>query len=148
MVTDVERESSTMRRSSTKARAVYKKFPSCRTSTGWFIEWCCFSRESDIEENLGIGVSIYFKQVKSLICMLFVCTLLSLPSYFLFWSARSHLNPADDFNEFILALSLGSLGEQQSNTSQLDLQLESQRLEMFCETGVIGQPLKFGAAEI
>lgn len=68
-------------------------------------------RESDIEENLGIGVSIYFKQVKSLICMLFVCTLLSLPSYYIFWSARSHDNPADGFNELILALSLGSLGE-------------------------------------
>ena len=55
--------------------------------------------------------------------MLFVCTFLSLPSYFLFWSARSHLSPADDNDDLIFALSLGSLGEQESNLQELNLKL-------------------------
>jgi len=57
--------------------------------------------------------------------MLFVCTLLSLPSYFLFWSARRHLDPSENLNDLILALSLGSLGEQTINLNELDLHLDS-----------------------
>jgi len=61
LVTDVERETSIKRRKSSKAFAVYKNFPTCSTNTGWFVDWCCMSRESDIESNLGLGISIYFK---------------------------------------------------------------------------------------
>ena len=80
--------------------------------------------------------------------MLLLCTFLSLPSYFLFWSARSHLNPSDDFDEMILALSLGSLGEEESSLIELDIKEEQQHVEMFCETGVIGRVTRFGIAMV
>lgn len=123
IVSEVENETKYMRRKSNKIKAVYRNFTYCGTSTGWFIDWCCMRRDSEIESNLGMGIAIYFKQLKSLICMLFICTLLSLPSYFLFWGARSHMSMENNFDEVMLALSLGSLGEQFSYVNQLELRL-------------------------
>ena len=38
------------------------KFPVCSTNTGWFPFICCIkSTHSDIADELGLGLSIYFK---------------------------------------------------------------------------------------
>ena len=78
--------------------------------------------------------------------MLLTCTLLSLPAYCLFWTGYSRGDPRENFNEIILALSLGSLGDQIQHVNELDLSLNTQSLALFCETGVIGTLTKHGVA--
>lgn len=97
-------------------------------------------------------MAIYFKQLKSLICMLMAFTFLSLPAYLLFWSGSLQNNPDTSggvsFYDFILSLSLGNLGEKAWNINELDFQLDQQKVEMFCETGVIGEISKHGIAMV
>lgn len=100
-------------------------------------------------------MSIYFKQLKTIGFMLIACTLLSLPAYLLFWHGANSRNPdaasslsLSSFNDLILAVSLGSLGEKISYINELDLLKANQRVEIFCETGVIGQINKHGIAKI
>ena len=66
---------------------VFEPFPVWGTSTGWFDDRCRSSRHSDIQERLGVGISIYFKQLKTLILMFFVFTVLSIPAFVIFSSA-------------------------------------------------------------
>ena len=68
---------------------VYEKFPVCGTSTGWFAEQCGTSRDTELSV-LGVGISTYFKQLKTLVVMLLVFTLFSIPAMVLFWSAGKH----------------------------------------------------------
>jgi len=104
----------------------FEKFPACGTSTGWFINcFCCSrvccSRQSDIEQELGVGVSIYFKQLKNMIVMLYLFTLLSLPAYALFWSGKTLNNPIKQaeksmsFPNFVATISLANVGDATKN---------------------------------
>ena len=97
----------------------FKPFPCCGTKIGWFCSCCCCcSKKSDISGELGTGVSIYFKQMKNLIILLFICTLLSMPAYVLFYSGRTLNNPDTqvegqgfEFDSFLGSLSLANIGE-------------------------------------
>ena len=131
----------------------FKPFSPCFSSTGWFCTCCC--RQSKIQRELGVGVSIYFKQLKNLVIILFLCTLLSLPAYALFWSGRSLNNPdkiSEDqklsltVNTFIASISLANLGEKSININKLELSKPTQGTEMFCETGKIGRISSYGIA--
>lgn len=89
----------------------YVKFPVCKTRTGWFH---CSKEytQSDIAEELGLGISIYFKQLKSLLIMLTVCTLLSIPSFILF-SQGGYNDASDGFRDtksVFAILTLGNIG--------------------------------------
>ena len=46
----------------------YAHFPICKTNTGWFH---CSTEytHSEIDDELGLGISIYFKQLKALTIM-------------------------------------------------------------------------------
>ena len=136
-------------------KVVYEKYEICGTDTGSFTSICCNdqSRQSSISENLGAGMSIYFKQLKTLVCMFIAFTVLSIPAFILFWSGKSHNgNLLNDqsiaFNDLILALSLGNLGERALNINELDLYRRQQHIEMFCDTGVIGEITKHGIAMV
>ena len=117
------------RSQSEKAReTTFSKFPLCKTSTGWFCSChrCCCFRRSKIQENLGVGVSIYFKQLKNLIILMCICTLLSMPAFVLFWSGRSLNNPDTQegsmtLDIFIASLSLANLGEKSINLNVIQL---------------------------
>ena len=103
---------------------------------------------------MGVGVSIYFKSLKNMIIILLLCTLFSAPAYVLFWSGFTLNNPnttADEtfsFPNFIASLSLANIGELAVNVNQLELYEDqdgdqnirsSMNIEMFCDTGFIGQ---------
>lgn len=65
---------------------------------------------------MGVGVSIYFKQLKNLIVITFLCTLFSMPAFILFWSGNLLNNPDTtvdgiNFNTFIASISLANLGD-------------------------------------
>ena len=66
---------------------MYVKFPVCRTKTGYF-KCRATTSDSEIADELGLGLTIFFKQLKWLSFFLIVCTILSIPSYILFWSGN------------------------------------------------------------
>lgn len=137
-----------------RTRTVYEKMSVCGTGTGWFTKGCGHERSGSLQKaNLGVGIGIYFKQLKTLMCMLMVCTILSVPAFVLFWSGQSQGSKSTSsqdltFSDFILGLSLGNLGEQAINTVQLDFADWRQKVELFCETGVIGKINRHGIAMI
>lgn len=60
----------------------YKEYPICRTKTGGHL--CCkMFRKSDLDE-IGIGISLYFKMLKSLMVLFVIATILSIPAYVYF----------------------------------------------------------------
>ena len=69
------------------AETVYERFPVCSTQIGWFSNKCKSTRHSEIQERLGVGMSIYFKQLKTLTLMFFVFIVLSIPAFIIFSSA-------------------------------------------------------------
>ena len=92
---------------------VYTKFPVWGTNTGWFHCSADYT-VSDIAEELGIGISIYFKQLKCLVFMLLVCTILSIPSYVMFWYGEAQFsNGIQASKSFFASLTLGNLGQSQ-----------------------------------
>jgi len=95
-----------------------------------------------------VGISIYFKQLKTLVCMLVACSVFSLPAFYLFWASSQHKTPQENFDETMLALSLGSLGEPVTFINELDLSRASQPVQLFCETGVIERLTKHGVAVV
>ena len=95
---------------------------------------------------MGVGVSIYFKQLKNLIVILVLCTLLSLSAYTLFWSGYTINNPDTQVegstlsvDKLIASLSLANIGERLIKYNELSLSNERQSAELFCETGAIGK---------
>ena len=89
------------------------KYPLCSTKTGSFpCLCCCRSRKSDFADELGLGISLYFKQLKFFIMMMFVCTLLSLPAYLFYWSVNKSESSLiyEDPKSFFSTFTLGNLG--------------------------------------
>lgn len=95
----------------------YEKFPVCGTRTGFFAGGCCGenAEKSDIEGELGLGISIYFKQLKCLILFCFLCTLISIPSYFIFVTGEQlgsqEAVRSSGLSNFFTRFSLGNVGE-------------------------------------
>lgn len=90
----------------------YAKFPVCKTRTGWFHCSTDYTH-SDIAEELGLGISIYFKQLKALVIMLLVCVLLSIPSFILFvnGSYNDISESSSNTKSFFAAFTLGNIGQ-------------------------------------
>ena len=103
---------------------------------------------------MGVGVSIYFKQLKNLIVILILCTLLSLPAYILFWYGYTINNPDTQIEgstlsvaQYIASLSLANIGERLIEYNEFNLINERQSAECFCETGSIGIVTRHGIAK-
>ena len=124
----------------------YVKFPVCKTRTGWFHCSTDYTH-SDIAEELGLGISIYFKQLKSLVIMLTVCFLLSIPSL-IFFAEGGYNDASDGFRDpksVFAILTLGNIG-QRSSLQCKSLPLNSLRTEvdLFCSFGEISALAAFG----
>jgi len=61
-----------------------KRFPCCGTRTGWHCCCCKTWRQSEFKEY-GLGVVLYFKLLKFLICLFFFLSLAALPSMLFFY---------------------------------------------------------------
>ena len=61
-----------------------KSFSWCGTKTGWHC-LCKSLRHSDLKE-LGVGVVVYFKMLKFLMCLFAWFIILSIPAYFFYYS--------------------------------------------------------------
>ena len=91
----------------------FERYPFLRTSTGWF---CCRRgcRENhDISEKLGLGISLYFKQLKSLTVIFLIFTLLSLPALILYRDGNEASKVSSKMfgsQSYFLTYTLGNLG--------------------------------------
>lgn len=75
----------------------FEKYPFFSTHTGWF---CMRGRResSDITEKLGLGTSLYFKQLKSLTLLFLLFTILNLPAFIFFYKGSvSEITSTDPF---------------------------------------------------
>ena len=142
----------------------YSNFGVCSTNTGFFTSCrCCVCcTESDIAGELGVGVSLYFKQLKNLVIILFLCTMFSMPAYLLFWSGEVINNPYTpeagqglSFNGYLASLSLANLGEKSSRNLKLSLKktlgaqkldFATQQVDMFCDSGTMAVVRRHGIA--
>lgn len=124
----------------------YVHFEICKTKTGWFHCSTEFTH-SDIDDELGLGISIYFKQLKALIIMLVVCCLLSTPSLVLFWNGDYNdvTEGLRDSKSFFAAFTLGNIG-QRSALQCKSLSLDQMRtsVDLFCSFGDIHSLAAFG----
>lgn len=74
-----------------KNGGVKKPFPIFTTKIGCWNPCGIKSwQKSDINVELGAGLSIYLRQMKFLACMFFLFSLLSLPSLYLYWNASGN----------------------------------------------------------
>ena len=94
----------------------YVHFPVCGTNTGWFHCSTDYTH-SDIADELGLGISIYFKQLKALVIMLSVCVLLSIPSCILFYHGSYNVTSEGfrDTKSMFASLTLGNIGHLTSS---------------------------------
>ena len=58
----------------------------CCVTVGNFCGCCRSCENTPLQEPLGLGVVLYFKQLKNMICLLFLCSVLSIPQMYLFKS--------------------------------------------------------------
>lgn len=124
----------------------YAHFPICKTNTGWFH---CSTEytHSEIDDELGLGISIYFKQLKALTIMLAVCFLLSLPSMVLFWNGYYNdvTEGFRDTKSFFAAFTLGNIGPRSSiQCKSLALDEMKTSVDLFCSFGEISSLSAFG----
>jgi hypothetical protein len=80
----------------------------CGSSTGWH---CCCKRmrNSDIRD-LGVGISVYFKFLKFIICLYLWFAILSLPAYLLYYSGNETGTQYKSIKYVLSAFSLGNIG--------------------------------------
>ncbi len=90
-----------------------RRYPLCKTGTGWF--FCNKSKEDkQVTEGLGLGISVYFKQVKSLTLLFLVFTLISIPAYVLFYFGGSQDPNWSEPKILFSTFTIGNLGESSS----------------------------------
>ena len=94
----------------------YKRF-NCCVSVGNFCGCCRNLEHSPLQKPLGIGVILYFKQLKNLIGLMFFCTLLSLPQLAIFWGGAMTMNPDvkwdSTIQQYVTAFTLANLDDAQ-----------------------------------
>lgn len=92
-------------------------------------------------------MSIYFKQLKALVIMLTVCSLLSIPSLVLFWNGNYNDTTEGfrDSKSLFAAFTLGNIG-QRSALQCKSLPIDQMRtsVDLYCSFGEIYSLAAFG----
>jgi hypothetical protein len=93
------------------SEAKYKKFPICGKGghSGWFCP-CEKASHSELSEELGLGITLYFKTLKQLVIFMILCTILSIPSFAFYWTGRQGTTVWKDSKVFFSTFTLGNLG--------------------------------------
>jgi hypothetical protein len=93
----------------------FKKKPVCGTPIGFFR---C-RQKTEEKTELSLGIKLYFKQLKSLIWLYLIFTLISMPSFALFYlSGPLELSANLDTKVFFSLFTLGNLGQAVTECSQ------------------------------
>lgn len=91
----------------------------CTTGTGWFFWTRSVEDHRVVNEQLGLGVSIYFKELKSLILLFLLFSVFSIPAFVLFYYGGENSSLSDP-KMFFSTFTLGNLGQSTSNCLQVD----------------------------
>jgi len=67
----------------------FEKMSCCRARTGCFGCTKNCRRSENISSELGIGMTIYFKTMKSFVLLFAVFTIFSIPAYYLYWNGTT-----------------------------------------------------------
>ena len=89
---------------------LFKPFPLCGTPTGRLTNTS--DKDDDelyFEEVMGVGMVVYFRLLKYLVCMFFVFTLLSIPSLIMYQAGNQQAE-GGDMKAVFSRYSLGNLG--------------------------------------
>lgn len=118
----------------------------CGSGTGVFCptQTCCPTlQKSAMAVELGVGMSIYFKQLKTLMLIFLLFTFLSFPSYLLYFSGNEAENrfSFSDSKQLFSTFTLGNLGMNSDTCGQVDMALatssytKQSKIEIFCPYG-------------
>ena len=106
-------------------------------------------------DELGLGINIYLKQIKFLVVLLMLCSILSIPTFYLFWMGnRQNSTPDTDIQSFSLnslrvllsSLSLANLSEKQKDQIMLPIDGSVQTVRLDCFTAQISELAFYGVA--
>ena len=79
-------------------------------TTGWHSA-SAKRRESDIEDQVGLGVSLYFKLLKYIVCLFFIFFVLSIFPMIIYFSGDAYDSEQHQAQKWLSITSLGSLGD-------------------------------------
>ena len=121
----------------------YKCMDVCRFNNGKHT--CCSSSKNSDMYKYGIGISLYFKFVKNMICFFFFCTLLSAPMVVFNYRAavESSVVAIDTYKKAFSATTIGSLGldigkcEMFNGEQAFSIGVGDKSIDMNCHTGTL-----------
>lgn len=103
-----------------------------------------FKRKLDALDELGIGVSIYFKLLKSLIAFFVFCSVICSPLYYLYSCGDMSAQATGDLQKALGEWTLGNLGESTKVCKSNNLRVYD-TLTLWCPAGTnIRRLEKFG----
>eukprot|EP00352_Strombidinopsis_acuminata_P001759 CAMPEP_0176404344 /NCGR_PEP_ID=MMETSP0126-20121128/50789_1 /TAXON_ID=141414 ORGANISM="Strombidinopsis acuminatum, Strain SPMC142" /NCGR_SAMPLE_ID=MMETSP0126 /ASSEMBLY_ACC=CAM_ASM_000229 /LENGTH=143 /DNA_ID=CAMNT_0017783077 /DNA_START=637 /DNA_END=1068 /DNA_ORIENTATION=+ len=111
-----------------------KPMPCCGSHSGFFC--CCKKcrRNENVSQELGSGMTIYFKTMKSFIFLFFVFTIMSLPAYYLYWNGTPiPEGESITFSDSFGRLTLGNIGQSTEECGEAEY--EGDTFELYCSFG-------------
>lgn len=74
-----------------------------------------------VQEELGLGISVYFMTLKQMIIFFVICTVLSIPSFVFFSAGTKGDDLLKDSQVFFSAMTLGNLGQSSTTCEAVPL---------------------------
>ena len=116
----------------------------CGFSTGW-MSFSSKSKSDGADEKLGLGVSLYFKQLKSLVILYLVLSFVSIPAFTLYYFGGKQQATFQDSKAFMSTFTLGNVGQ---SVSECTIANRTSPLEIYCPFGYILQYDFYVAADM
>eukprot|EP00347_Sterkiella_histriomuscorum_P019608 403340984 len=125
----------------TTLKTRYEKHPFCKTKTGW--NCCCRSQRHTDFAQYGSGIALYFQFLKHITLVLFIMSVLSIPSYIFYYSGNTAEDGKSTSVKYVLAaLSLGNIG--QSDFACNSAQMAQGKISLYCAYGTLDTVSMFG----
>ena len=95
-------------------------------------------------DQLGIGVSIYFKLLKSIIILFIICFTFAIPLLSIYWKGAAATSVDSLFQNLLARSFLGNIGESRNLCKKVDLvkKGDDAQIEMRCPDGAFIQSLR------
>ena len=105
------------------------KVPLCE-STGSFAT----EQEVSAIDEFGVGVSLYFKLLKSMVSFFFFCAVLSSPILYIYSCGTVSQDSTAMFDKFLTMFTLGNLGESGAKCIQANIKIQDS-ITLHCPSG-------------
>ena len=91
-----------------KENGKYKTLPLCKTKVGCYC--CCRGKTRSDLADLGIGITVYFKMLKFLMCLYLWMAFLSIPAYYFYYTGNESGIKETSLKYALSVFSLGNIG--------------------------------------